>query len=444
MSLKPVYDILQLISETSKSSEKLKIIKQYETNSDFSKVVELCLNIYKRYNVTKLEFIKLDNEFKSKYMTEDHINLWKMLDYLTTKNGATNDDNLWLSKFASYDEYTVDVIKRIINKKLKVGAGLKTFKKVFPNLPDFGVMLCIDDIDKHIKACNTFDNMCWSIKLDGVRVVANNGSYFSRNGLNYNNFSIFDKELERFDKIFKKIVPPYYTDDILKDGEVITTDFQNLMGECRSKEFDNSNFTFNIFDLTIPKIPFSERYKILFNIFKYAAKTKQFKKLKLVEHHICSDYKTNDDLIKLTEQICNSGEEGIVCKNLSSKYEYKRSNNWLKCKKFMYSDEIDLDVIVEDFDFGEGKYSNLVGKLNCYYMIDDKKISFKVGSGFTDMERKDMLDNIPEVIEIKFQGFTNASKPRFPIFVANRIDKDPDDCVDFSESIHYKTIVKKK
>ncbi len=429
MSLKPVLDILNQISDTPKNTEKVEIIEKYKDYPDFQRVVELALNIYKRFNTTRVSYIKdLTPEFKEKYLTKNHESLWKMLNYLTTKNGATDEDIKWLSSFSSYDLETVEVVKRIVTKKLKVGAGLKTFRKIFPDLPSFGVMLCTDELKKYLKK-NDYKNLCWSIKLDGVRTIVENGKYISRNGLEYYNFSCFNDELKQFNQIYQLLTQK--TENVIPDGEIITGGFEDLMTEVRTGDFDDSNFEYNIFDILIEDMIFKDRYTILFNIFKYAEKNNiKFKRLKLVEHHLCyPKHISEDQIIKLIDDLCEKGEEGIVLKKLDSLYVRDQRLDWCKGKHFLNSKDEGLEIIVDGFEFGTGKYCNVVGTLKCHYVTDDgETIYFGVGSGLSNEQRIDFLEDLPDVIEIQYQNLSSKKVPRFPTLLKTRYDKDPEDC----------------
>ena len=428
MSLKPVLDILNQIDNTSKKNEKLEIIKKYKDHNDFKQVVELTLNVHKRFNTTNVTHIDgLTPDFKQKYLTDDHDSLWKMLDYLTTKSGALDSDIKWLSLFASYDHETVEVIKRVVTKKLKVGAGIKTFRKIFPELPFFGVMLCTDELTKYLKK-NDFRNLCWSIKIDGVRTIVEDGKYLSRNGLEYCNFSCFNNELKEFNKIYQ--ILSNNSKNIIPDGEIITFGFEDLMTKLRSAEFDDSNFAYNLFDIAIDGMPFKDRYILLYNIFKYATDNNIiFNRLKLVEHHMCyPKYTSEAQILQLIDDVCERGEEGIVLKKLDSFYVRDQRLDWCKGKQFLNSTEQGLEIIVDGFNYGTGKYSKILGALKCHYLLDDKQIHFNVGSGFTDKERVDLMNNLPDVVEIKYQNLSSKNVPRIPIFIRPRFDKDSEDC----------------
>ena len=425
MSLSNVLEIINEIGNVSSRLAKEEIIKNNRDNKEFERVVKYALNPFWQYNTKRINFQKnLPKEFINEYMDETHDNIFRMLDYLSEKKGATDDEISWLSAFSSYDKETYEVIKKIINKDLRCGASIKTFKKYFPDLPEFGVMLCKKDVNKFLKFCNyDMTQAVYSIKLNGVRCLANNGVYLSRSGKEYPNFNIFDKELKKFDEIGKRILPNIFENkSVIKDGEVMAIGenkrtFQKLMKQIRRlDEIDNTCFKFHIFDL-VDDLNFIDRYKIIYNVFNKAKEQGiEFKYIDYLPHYHCSSkFKTEDDIWDYVKQIKQDGEEGIVIKHLNSPYERKYSKHWCKVKLFDT-----LDCKVTGFEYGKGKYINCIGALKCQLKNGTK---FNV-SGLSDKQRTEFMDNLPQVIEIKYQEWSDDNIPVFATFVSVRNDKD--------------------
>ena len=141
------------------------------------------------------------------------------------------------------------------------------------------------------------------------------------------------------------------------------------------------------------------------------------------------------------------GLEGIVAKRRDSKYEGRRSRDWMKIK-VVSSD----DFVIGGFTHGERDYfSSLV--LGLY---DHGKLvhAGQVGTGFNEKSLRDIYSKLeplinkkspftgpvkalrdvtwvkPELVaEIKFLEFTPDGLLRAPVFVALRPDKDPKECV---------------
>ncbi|MFW6281568.1 MAG: hypothetical protein ACOC1O_02080 [bacterium] len=415
MSLKNVYIKLENIAAHSSTKEKEYLIKKYVSEDKLFKLVAYyALHPFKKYNTTQVFFLEDEKDGK-----RDIKNLFKMLEYLSKKRGANNREIEYLSYLASFDEDSVEVVKRIVNKDLRCGASLKTFRKAMPEIPEYSVMLCDKDIEKFFENCNNdLSQMRFSIKLDGVRCTANNGIYLSRNGKEFPNLqNAFDDEYYKLKNEILKLYPELNNQNIIIDGEVISNssefEFQDLMTQIRRlKDADVSNLSFAVFDIILENKTFEERYNILFNAFENI----ELKKLNLLVHPLCKEYfKTLNDIVSYSDYICSLGNEGIVLKNINSSYERKRSKQWCKIKR----DET-IDCRVTGWEYGKGKNSNVIGALICT-MKDGKE--FRV-SGMDDKSRVDFMTNTPNIIEIEFQGLSRDGIPRFPRFKRVRDDKD--------------------
>jgi bifunctional non-homologous end joining protein LigD len=159
-----------------------------------------------------------------------------------------------------------------------------------------------------------------------------------------------------------------------------------------------------------------------------------------------SDFFTVDGDAMLEAARAN-GLEGIVAKTRGSKYEGRRSRDWIKVK-VISSD----DFVIGGFTHGERDYfSSLV--LGLY---DGQKLTHagQVGTGFNEKSLKEIYSKIeplitkknpftgtvkalrdvtwlqPELVaEIKYLEVTPDGLLRAPVFVALRPDKDPKECV---------------
>ena len=416
MSLKPIYQRLETINQDSSRLGKEKLIKQYCMDPLFVKVVYYAVNPYLKFNTTQITYH--ETLIPDEQQTIE--NIFKMLDYLSQKRGATNEDINWLSKLSSIDEETIEVVRRIINKDLRCGASIKTFQKFISDLPTFGCMLCDKDLEKFLSSCNNdLSKAVWSIKLDGVRCLGHvsTHTYYSRNGKEFPNFNIFDNSLDKLTEIFHRLYPSYKNNDVHFDGEVIAQtknakDFQKVMKQVhRLTNVEHDVFVYVIFDIIIDGLTFGERYTILRDIFEEFNSTN----VQLLEHHLFPPHYTSKDIVELAKSFIDQGFEGLVIKNINSKYVRKRSHDWCKIK-IMHN----MDVYVTGFEYGSGKYENVLGKFICE--LDSGK-KFGCGSGLSDKEREEFLDDLPSMIEIKYQELTDDGVPRFPIFVRARNDK---------------------
>ena len=406
MSLKEVKTALSHIACSPSTKLKEQIIKKCLTIPHFKTVCYYALNPFYSYNIREIK----PSPIRVRNGTIDDI--FVFLDQMRMKRGASDKEKMQLSRLASFDQATVDVVNYILNKDLRCGAGVKIFRKAGLDVPVHEVCLCIDKYDKFIKEAKTYENVCASVKLDGVRVWCivqpHEIKYVSRNGKEYPNFSCFDNDIINLvSKYRQNVIETKYP--FIFDGEVISSEknFQKQMQQVRRlKGADTSKFEFHIFDWVTDNIPFYVRYETLKRLI-----TDEFDTLQYVLHTTMGSKGKVDDFLLAC---INSGEEGIILKTWNGLYEYKRSNAW--CKMKMFHTE---DLKVKRWEYGEGKYENVMGVL----VVDRNGVEVKVGSGFSDKQRTLFMTDTPEMIEVKYQEVTEDGSLRFPTFVVERGDK---------------------
>ena len=144
----------------------------------------------------------------------------------------------------------------------------------------------------------------------------------------------------------------------------------------------------------------------------------------VISQHVNS----KEELYCVKDTFVNAGCEGIVVKSLDRKYFDVGA--YIKAKRLETK-----DIVVYGFEYGNGKYSETVGCLNCGYWDPEKQQVVhvtNVNCG-TDQDRADwlqgMLDGsrVNAVIEVKCQEVTKDSL-RHPVYVRLRTDKSYDMC----------------
>jgi DNA ligase-1 len=112
------------------------------------------------------------------------------------------------------------------------------------------------------------------------------------------------------------------------------------------------------------------------------------------------------------------GEEGIMIKDISAPYKFKRDWSVMKYKAFF-----DVDVEIKGMLEGTGRHQGKLGS----FVIDYKGKEVRVGSGLNDETRehlwKDPESHIGRIIEVRYQEETPDGSLRFPTFVCFRNDK---------------------
>lgn len=238
-----------------------------------------------------------------------------------------------------------------------------------------------------------------SEKLDGVRAYWDGKNLISRGG-----------KIIHAPAWFTKGYPPFAID-----------------GELWSKRGDFENISSIVRD----KVPTEKWHEIKHYIFEVPnAKGGLFKRVEKVKPY-------EGDIIKIIKQIPvkdkkhlelflkeveKKSGEGIVVRDPKAPYIAKRTSRALKVKSFL-----DTECKVIELFKGKGKYSNVLGSLKC--KLPDGK-TFKIGSGFSDKERKNP-PKVGDIITFKYKEMTKYGKPRFPVFlrVREHIDNNESFCV---------------
>lgn len=165
-------------------------------------------------------------------------------------------------------------------------------------------------------------------------------------------------------------------------------------------------------------LPYSERLRYVYYLLANKIKDKRFH---FVEQTYISSY---EDAKIVAENEWSKGNEGIVIKSMDKAYYDKGA--MLKLKRIET-----VDVVVYDYQQGNGKYSKTVGALLVGYYDPEKNDIVhlsKVNCG-TDEDRaswKSLFDKDAAkglVIEVKCQEITEKSL-RHPVYIRLRLDKD--------------------
>jgi DNA ligase-1 len=251
---------------------------------------------------------------------------------------------------------------------------------------------------------------------------------FSRNG----------KELANFPHIVEQISNVVKTHgssnnmDVVLDGEIMSSSFQDLMKQVHRKSDVKANdAVLNLFDV-IPLADFekgswdkdqSARSDMVY----YWHKTYKdmLPNVSVVGHELVDlDTEVGQTRYKeINAKAISGGYEGIMLKDPEAGYECKRSVAWLKLKPFI---EVSLDVVaVEE---GTGKNVGKLGALVCEGVDDGKDIRVNVGSGLTDDQRdgfwKVKEDCVGMIAEVRADAITQNQDGtyslRFPRFLRFR------------------------
>lgn len=325
------------------------------------------------------------------------------------------------------DDFEKDIFKKIVCKNLPLGVDAKTINKCYPGLiPTFDVCLC----DKYYDKPELVDGtraFAISTKIDGCRCIAIKEKgvvrLVSRQGKPW----LGCKEIE-------KAIQELPHDNFVLDGEITIKDFMKYPSKdvykmttkiISTKDEIKKGVCLNVFDMLELSEWNSKKCK-----YEYWNRHDSLKNLMSVNESdallFVEDIYTGKDVSKIEELmkgiVRNEDWEGLVIKFMDSKYEWKRTKNWLKVKAF---DEMDL--IVKDVEEGTNSNKGRLGALICE--VEHPKlghIEAKVGSGYSEDERirfwkiKDEL--IGRVVSVQYfeqteNTTTKIKSLRFPVFL---------------------------
>jgi DNA ligase-1 len=232
-----------------------------------------------------------------------------------------------------------------------------------------------------------------SEKLDGIRGHWNGKQLITRSGNLINSPSWFTEHWPEF---------PI-------DGELwLDRDtFQPLMS-CVSRHLPSinkqtscwKNIRFMMFDLPEHQGTFRKRVD----------------KMKSIVEQVPSPYLAMINQVKLNnineletklDTIISAKGEGLMLHLASAFYQAGRNPALLKLKRHQ-----DAEATIIGHSAGKGKY---LGKLGAIKVKTSNGVIFKIGSGFSDYQRANPPE-IGTIITFKYNGLTQAGKPRFARF----------------------------
>lgn len=436
-----ILKILEDINSDTKKSHKLAVVKQHKDNATFLKVLKLALDPYVNFYVRKIPIYTPNNT-----QSLD----WALLELdklssrqLTGHAGIEHLRNILSS--LSVDDATV--VERVIGKDLRAGFAENTVNDAIPNhISTYPCLLAKGYDSKSIK------KMKWPAlsqkKGDGLRlnaiVVDSKVTLCGRSGREIDILGEMDAHFLNLGKM--------YGQDCVFDGEMVVVDSNNKVLPRRTSNGILNKAIKGTISITEAKqvrvmlwdvIPFSEFKKEVSSEI-YSVRFKNV--CKVVEENTVNsnlswiietlEVNSLEEAIAHFNEMLNMGCEGTVLKNKAGLWENKRSGNLIKFKS-----EKMADLMIESFNPGEGKFTGMVGSLNC--VSSDRKVQVAI-SGFSDDLRREITNTIDElinnrtIVEIEYNerissesshrvGVDSLFLPRFSMFRFDRTEANSSD-----------------
>ncbi len=329
----------------------------------------------------------------------------------------------------------------VLSRNLNIGITMKGINKAFPGLiPSYEVQLAetIKDItltDRRTIMCLP-EAFVLQYKIDGYRLNIHKNSkgivsIKTRSGLPVYGYKRLEEEASQIlplNKVYDgEMVAPelfiWIEMNMLRDSGDKIADrslFKEAMRKTFSKDTDKAG-VFNIFDVVDKSAwdaqagteSYKDRVSYLDNEISTILDKNHSSQMKVVPTSRVFYRNNPDDLaevIRIFHKFLSYGWEGLMIKNVESRYEWKRTKNVWKMKLM---DTVDLEVLGVSESEGEGR--GLVGTLQCAY----KGNVLNIGTGkMTENDRRRYFADpnaiIGKTIEVLYQA-ENIGKDGLPV-----------------------------
>lgn len=427
--MKEVIKIFEQLKNTSSKKDKEAIITANKDNELFKKCLVFLLDDNVTTGIAKRKWDSIEIGTSSWVHKDINKELLEMFEYIKTNNTGKDENILNVKAWChDFDEESKEFIKGMVTKSIKLGCDKKTVNRVIPNLIfEWKVQLGSPQDKLKLKKGEKF---FLSRKANGTRCSYMNGKLISRQGKEFTGMSHIIKDIETLN-----------LDTYFIDGELIRKNVDNIddnlnfrlgTGIINSDATDKSEIEFVIFDIfpveTINGDKTIEKYSIrkqrMQDIEKIINQT-GVKNLKIIE--MVYEGTDTSEIDRWLDIAQSRNWEGLIL-NKNTPYEFKRSTNIIKIKRFF-----DIALRCTAVNIADsGKYKGYMGSITCKYgdgFVD-------CGSGFSDEDRWHYT-SFPEaivgkIVSIKYKEESHnkdgGKSLQFPVFLGIVNDKSiPDD-----------------
>ena len=444
-----VHEILTRLESDNSRLFKETVLTINEDHKQLKRVLKAALDPYTQYYQRKIPEFERSCEATTKTLD------WALdqLVPLTKREYTGNAAIEHLQKIlVSLTDENAEVIKRVITKDLKCGVSIKTVNKIFGKdfIETYPCMLASAFNQKSFEAIKypallqtKMDGMRANIIIDkegNVDVRSRNGKQISLEGHfdefvlqvfyksatlnNLDNFfgAVLDGELLVLDEKEEKVLDRKTGNGILNKavkGTITPEETRRVRLMCWDM------IPLDHFKKGFSAIPYFDRLDVLQERMDAVYNVQEKQLIMVLKTAMVASY---EDAESIFNEALADGEEGVIVKNGDSPWENKRSKYQVKMKA-----ELEADLLVEEVNFGTGKYEHLVGSLSC--TSADGKVTVNVGSGLSDEQRKmPFKDFIGKIVSVKYNEkikdkATGNWSLFLPIFQELRLDKTEADNV---------------
>lgn len=431
-----VIDILEALESDNSRLFKEELLRKHSGNDLLRRVFVAASDPYANYFVKKW---KTPPALKKRVASDDKqvtAFLDVLLDDLSSRRIVGNEAKAAVeAAFSLMDERQQKWCGRILLRNLRVGVLETTVNKVWPGaIAKFSVALAETLGSRHEqgKGIVITEEVKYPVrvepKLDGLRCIAvkHDGvvTMFTRSG----------SEIETLPTV-KAALEAAPWDDFVLDGEAMGADWNESASVVMSHKTakDDSNIVFNVFDA----VPFDDwhaqdSHEQLRDRIEDVRDIVGRVGSKHVVQVVGAIVKDESELMEFYSKTMEKGYEGIMLKDLTAVYTFKRTSVVLKLKPVATTEL----VIVGHYEGNRG--SKREGLWGGFSALGTNGVITKVGGGYSDKTRAEIQlagpdTYIGKVIECEYQpdpmtvdGLTVDGKLRFPVFCRFRDGRDVD------------------
>lgn len=435
--------ILEELRATTKRNEKIAILKNHEDNENLKTVLKAAIDPFSTFYITSIP-TEADVEGTSDVdwsVGEDEIFVSVLREAMNFSNRKHIKEIFFVLAdiFQDKPEY-MDLIDNILKKDLNAGVSGSTVNAVWPKfIHEFKVMKASEEKKvKHI----TYPARC-DLKMDGVAIFA----FYDKGMVTFKSSS--GKEflklptLESFVLDFADRIGGY------PSGFVLCGELVAHSSDGRIDRQASNGLAYKALLGTISDEEESRLYMYAYDMLSSATQLERGVDARPLEERVSDlcllDHRTNlisvpfqevesyEHAIEVFKDFVSKGEEGVILKNMNSKYETKRSNDWIKLKK-----EITVDVRITGWT-KHTKVKCMLGSMTI--ATDDGQIEGKIGTKLTEEDRiklfrmaldGELVGRVAEIVchEVTYSKTKKKHSFYLPRFERFRWDKDETDSLE--------------
>ena len=414
------------LRNTSKPAEKQRILTSYDS-PELRELLRVTYDGFVLFNVSiKPKDIPPASD---KDLGELFDEVEAVLRFCENSNSAKQNREMVISLLEKLNFGSQELLVGVINKNWAVGVSSKAVIKWLPDLiRQFNVQL--SNTYDPTKSSHQLSEWLLSYKLDGLRCIAlrkeNEWFLYSRKGKEFLTVNHLKPQLE---KLYKKYSYTFFDGELYKHGLT----FEEIQGPVMA--------------FTKGQVPEMEYHLFVGGDVDKFLTSSDPNHVTVMENisypctHICGasvGLIGSNEIIDKVEEAFEQGYEGIMLRDPSILYDYKRSNALLKLKRSLLEESSEQnetmlsDCVVTRIEYKDNFPYIEDGKLyterllNKIWVLQENGIEGKVGSGYTLDFRRRYTERPWELIgmkvEIEHQGWGANGRMRFARLFRTRED----------------------